>query len=623
MVWLIMLAIEVALFFVTGLPEILRPIATTPSDLLGISWAAAVLSGLLILPIALATAGLEAMARKRGRPFAPNLALALVVTAALLWANAEAWSARVWYFRFTPVVFVGAAWLAFAWRRRRKLQLLLGLAVATALVAGTAANKLVYPDQYVGQHLGLVLLTWFSVRLFFDTPARRRAELAGNLALAVAIIAFVALGRGGLSSTQTERLFELPSARASWSAAVQHLDDGDGDGFGSFLRRADCDDSDASVNPLATEIPGDGRDNDCMGGDAPRLAPRARALTPLPSSYDTVVLLTIDALRADRLEPRVMPFLNARRADCAVYDNAYASYASTIFSVYALLHSRMPSTAGVIERCGYLYIAREEVGRETANLSMELKALGFQTSAVATVDFIRDCNDNRGFDQVWGPLPLGGAEEASELTLARAKETVNAWPKDGSRQFLWVHFFDPHFAYVPRDNPGLAVGSSDVERAYNSEVYAVDAAVRELWQALAGRKVLWLITADHGEEVGHGHLGLTAQELHVPLMLCGEGVTPGTRTEFVSHLDVAPTLLHGAGGRELPASFQGESLLGPTKRRGYAVAEFLGTGDRFHRVLYQPAGVMRVDHGLGLVTHPGEGSEAMYQSFLDRVISGP
>jgi hypothetical protein len=40
--------------------------------------------------------------------------------------------------------------------------------------------------------------------------------------------------------------------------------DADGDGYSTIL---DCDDADAAVNPAATEVCGDGLDNDCSGGD--------------------------------------------------------------------------------------------------------------------------------------------------------------------------------------------------------------------------------------------------------------------------------------------------------------------------------------------------------------------
>ncbi len=84
-------------------------------------------------------------------------------------------------------------------------------------------------------------------------------------------------------------------------------DDGDGDGFGDpgsarwscpgpalvadFL---DCDDTDGDVNPVATEVPGDGRDTDCDGTDGAN-----------PSDADGDGLLDVDELRlgSDPFDP--------------------------------------------------------------------------------------------------------------------------------------------------------------------------------------------------------------------------------------------------------------------------------------------------------------------------------
>jgi len=97
-----------------------------------------------------------------------------------------------------------------------------------------------------------------------------------------------------------------------------------------------------------------------------------------------------------------------------------------------------------------------------------------------------------------------------------------------------------------------------------------------------------ILTADHGELLGeHGgffHGGKLCDELiHVPLIVCGPGIKPGTIIDDqVSLLDVAPTILDLLKCNA-PETFQGTSLVplikGEEKNmRSYVVSEELVNG---------------------------------------------
>jgi arylsulfatase A-like enzyme len=164
--------------------------------------------------------------------------------------------------------------------------------------------------------------------------------------------------------------------------------------------------------------------------------------------------------------------------------------------------------------------------------------------------------------------------------------------------FLWAHYMDPHepYGYFDSihaepflDRPVGDLDSSRIEEVtkraqqdpasitdrerqllidlYDGYVRFFDDELGRLFDGLRERGVYdetqIVITADHGEEFGeHGmyfHHNKPYDELiHVPLLVKSPVVEPGTRTDQVSHIDIAPTVVagHDLGGD----AFDGRSL---------------------------------------------------------------
>jgi arylsulfatase A-like enzyme len=169
----------------------------------------------------------------------------------------------------------------------------------------------------------------------------------------------------------------------------------------------------------------------------------------------------------------------------------------------------------------------------------------------------------------------------------------------GGPFFLWVHYFDPHYPYVPPagydhllglDYHGTIDGSVDtihaiengqlrpkpadlarLEELYQGEVAFADAQLGKLLghlgQVGVADDTIVVVTGDHGESFGeHGDwthgLKVFETEIRVPLLLhYRAGLPAGTvLTAPVQLIDVMPTLL-GLTGLSAKQSIQGTSFL--------------------------------------------------------------
>ncbi len=266
----------------------------------------------------------------------------------------------------------------------------------------------------------------------------------------------------------------------------------------------------------------------------------------LPLAGHDLVLVTIDALRADRLRALGgrgrMPVLDAMGARGVVFARAYCTTPHTSYSLASLMlgtHARAVMTLpGASRRRRTVAHALGEAGYRTA---------AFYPPAVFAVDGERFA--------ALGAERFGFAHARVEFEPARDQVTaVEAWlaaqPPE-ARVFVWVHFLEPHEPYETQ--PGFDFGSSR-EARYDGECAAADAALGELRAVFArrGRSPSWMVTADHGEEFGdHGgsYHGTTVydEQVRVPWVMEVAGVAPRVVDEPVSHVDLVPTVLAGVG----------------------------------------------------------------------------
>ncbi|HLV64631.1 MAG TPA: sulfatase-like hydrolase/transferase [Polyangiaceae bacterium] len=430
-------------------------------------------------------------------------------------------------------------------------------------------------------------------------PVPRRAA---TRALAVAFVLLPAfVGIRGISA------FESPEVALSVERAAplgKHLlvvarraTDGDGDGFARSFGGGDCDDSDPSRNPLARDVPGNGIDEDCSGGDLalvapppreePKLDDRTIALRRLPDRAN-VVLVTVDTLRFDLgymgYGRPISPRIDELARESVVFERAYALASYTSKSLPPMLIGKYCSET----HRGYAHFNR--FGTADTFVAERLQKAGIETASVHGYwYFFQEYGMQRGFDTIDSsaapktPQVEGDRTSTSDkLTDAALAQIARPEFRD-ERFFLWVHYTDPHAEYVPHE--GFDFGSNGRAR-YDGEVAFTDHHVGRLLDGLrqspAWDRTIVILTSDHGEAFGeHGLIRhgfeLWEELVRVPFIVRVPGVPPHRVGVRRSLIDLVPTLLDFF---QLPqptgqdADFvSGESLLFDiTRPPGYAPA---------------------------------------------------
>ena len=265
---------------------------------------------------------------------------------------------------------------------------------------------------------------------------------------------------------------------------------------------------------------------------APIVAPIARLSHEGTLADAHLLLVTVDALRADRLAR--MPALAALAARSVRFTHAYAAAPSTAASITALMTARPPG----------------RLDDRPDTLAERLRAAGWNTENFYPAGLFFDGGGalqhyaDSHFGVAWADTRTQPAEALTDAALARMHRAA---ARGEPRSFFWLHYFDPHEPYEPHELPASAPAAD----RYDAEARAVDRALARLIDGLAmfARPTLVVITADHGEEFGeHGGAyhgtSLYDEQLRVPLViaLVGRKLAPERVDAPFSLVDLLPTV---------------------------------------------------------------------------------
>jgi arylsulfatase A-like enzyme/Tfp pilus assembly protein PilF len=296
-----------------------------------------------------------------------------------------------------------------------------------------------------------------------------------------------------------------------------------------------------------------------------------------------VLIISIDTCRADFLSCYGFPLETTPNIDAVAQEGLFCEQVVSPLPITLPAHCSM--LIGTIPPChGVLDNALFTLDKDNITLAEMLKEQGFVTGALVSSYILdSDFGMDQGFDTYNDNCEDGrNTMGINERQGGRTTELVLSWMEKNQdeKQFLFVHYFDPHFTYDAPEPFGSKFVSANIFRSfkqekltafssYAGEVAYVDHCIGKIIDKLKelGQydSTLICITSDHGEMLGqhgeqtHGYF-IYQGNIFVPLIFKMPGKKPLEVKSSVGLIDIVPTIC-SAVGVEIDHEIQGKDLM--------------------------------------------------------------
>ena len=414
-------------------------------------------------------------------------------------------------------------------------------------IFAVAAGQLLWPTLSIAL-LAAIAVACIRVVNRVGSSARGQDRVSGRAwltAICLLVIGTVLISAATFASEQAEDGLPRTASGRVFATIARYVSDVDRDGYGAIGRLRDAAAFDAGIHPYAVERPGDGIDQNGVGGDLPAdVTPykEASQSQSLWQSRPDVVLIVLESFRADTLGRsvdgvNVTPTLDALTREGV---SAPLAYSHNGYTAQSRFHLFSGSIAGV--RDGKTLVDDFKAnGYEVAYFSGQDESFGGAEYAVGfdRADTAYDARQDRKHRYTTFST-AGSLAVPARRVVEKVREFLER-RSSGKPLFLYVNYHDTHYPYhhagIEPIVPAPQLSESEIAPANQTALHKmylntaanVDRAIGETLAAVEkrlGHRPAVIVTADHGESLfdegflGHGY-ALNDVQTRIPFIVRG------------------------------------------------------------------------------------------------------
>lgn len=308
------------------------------------------------------------------------------------------------------------------------------------------------------------------------------------------------------------------------------------------------------------------------------------------SEKPNIYLFVLESLRGDFVTPETAPHLAEFKKESIHFPSSLSNANGTNMAWFSIFHSQFPF---------YWHHLQKENWQMGSPALALLKKWGYQIRVISSAQLCYFGLDELLFGKEkhllasFDPFIHSGSitpVESDRLTINRLKEYLSDPAKQQGQVFIifldsthfdysWPKEQEPRFSPVATEFAFLKTFLSKknlepLKNRYRNAVFYIDGLFGEFLSFVPKKEEsVILVTGDHGEEFyerGHIFHGshLIHEQTHIPLY-CKFGTKPVVRKNFISQMDIFPSLVDYLSGQTFPF-LKGESIF-RTQHWPYAV----------------------------------------------------